>query len=215
MDDLEKIYSSHHQRGKRYGYLFCSGARIPYLKKWIGQGKRVLDLGCRDGMLTLGYAEGNSVVGADIDRKALELARERVGIETQWLDLNGEWPWEKGSFDAIVACEVMEHLFFLDTFLEKVAKTLKPGGLFIGSVPNAFRIRNRFKFLFGREYETDPTHVRRFSHDSVKSVLEGRFSDVEIVPIQGKILPFLPVSSATPKKINRLFAKDLLWRCVN
>ena len=212
---LEEVYREHHKRGNRYGYLFCHGTRIPYLQRWIGKGKRVLDLGCRDGMLTSGFAEGNKVLGVDIDQQALELAREKVGIETQWLNLNEEWPWEEDSFDVIVACEIMEHLFFMENFLEKVARTLKKGGLFIGSVPNGFRMRNRWKFLFGKEYETDPTHVRRFSSDKLETVLGEHFSEIEIVPLGGKVLPFLSVSGSLPKKVGRLFAKDLLWRCIN
>jgi 2-polyprenyl-3-methyl-5-hydroxy-6-metoxy-1,4-benzoquinol methylase len=211
-DLLQAHYQAHHERGKRYGYLFCHGARGPYLHDWIGTGKKVLDLGCRDGMLTAFYAKGNEVLGVDIDAKALELARSRLRIETLWLDLNAEWPFPPASFDAIIACEILEHLFFADAFLEKVASTLKPGGQFIGSVPNAFRMRNRMKFLFGREYETDPTHVRQFSAEKLRSFLLKKFNTTEIVPIQGKILPFLKVSSAMPASLNRLFAKDLLWR---
>jgi hypothetical protein len=105
----------------------------------------------------------------------------------------------------------MEHLFFLDRFIQNVRKTLRPGGIFIGSVPNAFRWRNRWKFLFGREYEKDPTHVRQFSYQKLQRELQS-FSEVEIIPIEGKILPFLAVGSRTPKRIGSLFAKDLLWR---
>ena len=211
-NQLASIYQAHHERGKRYGYLYCHGERGHYLKEWIGKGKKVLDLGCRDGMLTAYYAEGNEVLGADIDRQALALIEQKLQIQTQWLDLNAEWPFEEGVFDVIVACEIVEHLFFLEDFLEKVARTLKPGGLFIGSVPNAFRMRNRLKFLFGREYENDPTHVRQFSYEKLKNLLSKRFVSVEIFPLQGKILPFLPVSPAFPKRLNCLFAKDLLWR---
>jgi len=211
--DFEHIYRSHHERGKRYGYLYCHGERGPYLQRWIGQGKKVLDLGCRDGLLTSFFASGNQVIGADIDRKALSLSKERLGIETLWLDLNYEWPFEEASFDAIVACEIAEHLFFLAPFLENVHKTLRPGGLFLGSVPNAFRLRNRFRFLFGKEYENDPTHVRQFSPGKLKSFLGSLFEEVEIVPLQGKVLPFLPVSSSLPKRIGLLFGKDLLWKC--
>ncbi len=143
----------------------------------------------------------------------MELCRERLGIKTEWLDLNDEWPWEEGAFDAIVACEIVEHLFVLDRFLERVAKTLKKGGTFIGSVPNAFRMRNRWKFLWGNEYETDPTHVRQFSYDRLQRVLGEYFTDVEIVPLEGSVLPFIPVSASTPKAVSRLFARDLLWRC--
>jgi 2-polyprenyl-3-methyl-5-hydroxy-6-metoxy-1,4-benzoquinol methylase len=210
--DLEAQYRAHHERGKRYGYLFCHGARGPYLQRWIGTGKRVLDLGCRDGMLTRFFSSGNEVVGADIDRKALDLARQNLGIETRWADLNQEWPFEKESFDVIVACEIVEHLFALDPFIEHVRASLRPGGVFIGSVPNAFRVRNRLKFLAGDEFETDPTHVRMFSYQKLYSLLSRNYPTVEIVPIQGKILPFLKVSSSMPLILNRLFAKDLLWR---
>jgi 2-polyprenyl-3-methyl-5-hydroxy-6-metoxy-1,4-benzoquinol methylase len=210
---LEEIYAKHHLRGSRYGYLYCHGARIPFVREWIGKGKRVLDLGCRDGMLTGGFAEGNEVVGVDVDRKALELCRERLGIETMWVDLNEEWPWQTEEFDCIVACEIIEHLFVLDRFMERVKRTLKRGGVFVGSVPNAFRMRNRWKFLWGKEYETDPTHVRQFSYEKVGKMLDG-FSDVEIVPLEGSILPGWAVGKDTPKKIGRLFAKDLLWKAI-
>lgn len=210
-DQLSQLYARHHQRGNRYNYLFCHGARAPYLKKWIGGGKRVLDLGCRDGMLTQAFAEGNVVTGADIDVKALELAKQRLGLETCWVDLNAEWPFPSNAFDVIVACEILEHVFFLDSVLDRICDSLVKGGIFIGSVPNGFRIRNRWKFLWGQEFDKDPTHVRIFSPQKVERMLEARFGAVEIVPIQGKIAPFLPVSPILPNKLNRLFAKDLLW----
>lgn len=210
--ELEGVYRSHHDEKGRYGYLYCGGARAPYLEKWIGKGKRVLDLGCRDGMLTSSFAKGNEIIGVDIDRKALDIAERRLGIETVWIDLNQEWPFGPESFDVIVACEILEHLFILHPFLANVFNSLKPGGQFIGSVPNSFRMRNRWKFLIGQDFETDPTHVRMFSHRSLHSSIHDFFHDVEIVPIQGKILPFLPVHPTLPTRLNLLFAKDLLWR---
>ena len=209
---LADLYRKHHEKGSRYVYLYCGGARSPYLREWIGKGKKVLDLGCRDGTLTQEYAFGNEVIGVDIDKKALEMAEKRLGIGTLWLDLNKEWPFEPESFDVIVACEILEHLFFMEPFLGKVYGTLRKGGLFIGSVPNAFRVRNRLKFLMGNEFETDPTHVRQLSFSRLNGVLGSLFSKVEIVPIEGKVLPFLPVSKRIPRKVGRLFAKDLLWQ---
>ncbi len=136
----------------------------------------------------------------------------RLKVETAWLDLNFEWPFPLESFDVIIACEILEHLFFLDDILSKIFSSLKPGGLFLGSVPNAFRIRNRMKFLFGNEFENDPTHVRLFSYLKLHQILASQYKRVEIVPIQGKILPFLPVSPVFPKSINKLFARDFLWK---
>lgn len=209
---LERVYQDHHQKKGRYGYLFCHGDRIPYLQEWIGEGKRVLDLGCRDGTLTECFSKANEVVGVDIDKTALNLAKKKLGIQTFWFDLNQEWSFVEKPFDVVVACEIMEHVFFLDNFLSQVRFALKPGGLFIGSVPNTFRFRNRLKFLRGQEFETDPTHVRMFSWKKLQNVLDPYFSDVDIVPIRGKCFPLVPISSHFPAWITRLFAKDLLWR---
>lgn len=210
---LQRVYQDHHERGDRYGYLYCHGARSPYLKDWIGQGGQVLDLGCRDGMLTEAFTAGNQVTGVDIDQKALALVQKRLDIETRWLDLNHEWPFQKESFDVVVACEILEHLFLLEPMLTQIAATLRPGGTFIGSVPNSFRFRNRLKFLFGQEFDKDPTHMRRFSYSKLEDLLGTLFTDIEIVPLGGKIAPFIPVSVNAPQSLNRLFAKDLLWRC--
>ena len=211
---LEETYRRHHTDHNRYGYLYCHGERVPYLKKWIGTGKRVLDLGCRDGQLTASYVDGNQVVGVDIDRAALEIAQQRLSIETRWLDLNTEWPFAPESFDVIFAGEILEHLYFLTPFLENLYFTLKPGGLFIGSVPNTFRLRNRLKFLAGYEFECDPTHVRMFSRGKLQSLLSLFFSDIEIIPIRGKVLPGWSIAPGMPYLFHALFAKDLLWRSV-
>lgn len=214
-DQLSEIYASHHAEKNRYDYLFCDGARAPYLKEWIGTGKKILDLGCRDGMLTQSFALGNTVIGADIDRQALVLIKQRLGIETHWIDLNAEWPFPQGEFDVIVACELLEHVFFLDHVLDRIKGSLKKGGKVIGSVPNAFRMRNRWKFLLGQEFDRDPTHVRLFSQKKLKQILEKKFQGIEIIPIQGKIAPFLSVSPLFPKRLNFLFAKDLLFQALS
>jgi 2-polyprenyl-3-methyl-5-hydroxy-6-metoxy-1,4-benzoquinol methylase len=211
-DAVELLYRNHHEKKARYGYLYCQGERGQYLEKWVGTGKKVLDLGCRDGMLTAFFCKDNTVLGVDVDRNALQMAKAKLNIETMWVDLNTEWPFPPNSFDVIIACEIMEHLFFLEPFLQKVKDSLKPGGLFLGSVPNAFRMRNRWKFLFGNHYENDPTHVRQFSVLSLQKTLKTYFQEIEIVPLQGKILPLIPVSPKLPQSINQLFAKDLLFR---
>jgi SAM-dependent methyltransferase len=211
---MENIYKSHHERGKRYGYLYCHGERGLYLSQWIGKDKSVLDLGCRDGELTKYFIEGNKVTGVDIDRKALDIIKRKYGIETSWLNLNEEFPFEKESFDVIVACEIVEHIFHSGTFLGKISSSLKTGGLFIGSVPNSFRFRNRLKFLNGEEFDPDPTHVHVFSYDKLEKLLTPYYKDILIVPLGGKILPFLKVSKYTPDFFNRLFARDLLWKAV-
>jgi 2-polyprenyl-3-methyl-5-hydroxy-6-metoxy-1,4-benzoquinol methylase len=98
------------------------------LKNFIGAGKKILDLGCRDGTLTKYYVEGNHVLGVDIDVKALEIAKKNLGVETLEMDLNGDWK-ELGdkTFDIIVAGEVLEHLYYPERVIKKIKERLNKG----------------------------------------------------------------------------------------
>ena len=211
-ESLEAVYLSHHATGK-YGHL-RSSERGWYLAEWIGQGKQVLDLGCRDGELTRFFAAGNKVTGADVDRKALELAKDKLGIETCWLDLNRELPFPEESFDVVVACEILEHVNYPQRLIPQVHSVLRPGGLFLGSAPNAFRLGNRLAFLLGMEFEKDPTHLHIFSRKRLRLMLSEYFKDVSLVPVGGRILPGLPMSGRIPYPVGILFARNLLWRSV-
>lgn len=213
---LEAKYAAHHARGSRYGFSYRVEERGPTLTAWIGHGRRVLDLGCRDGSLTRYYATGNTVVGVDIDRAALTGARERLGIETTWLNMNTEaLPFPAGSFDVVVAAEVLEHLVAPEDVVDEARRVLVPGGQFIGSVPNSFHWRARLAFLGGRSLE-DPTHLHLFSLAKIRDLLV-RFTAVEIEPIGtvgGRRIPQLP-SPLTRRLLRRsptLFASDFLFR---
>ena len=67
--------------------------------------------------------------------------------------------------------------------MQKVRDHLNPGGLFIGSVPNAFSLKNRMRFLRGTRVGTplaDPTHITQFSAYELKHMLGQVFDVVEI-----------------------------------
>ena len=76
--------------------------------------KRVLDVGCGDGILSAQVAAAGvpDVVGLDLDKGVLERAKARHA------DVNVEWmhgdvfrvPFERGSFDAIVSVAALHHM---------------------------------------------------------------------------------------------------------
>ena len=135
--NLESSYAAHHATHGRYGYSYRLEERGPRFATWIGTGQRVLDLGCRDGSLTCFYVSGNTVTGVDIDQDALALAREQLGVETAWLDLNcTPFAFADGSFTAVVAGELLEHLVHPTAVVKEAWRILTPGGVFLGSVPN-------------------------------------------------------------------------------
>jgi SAM-dependent methyltransferase len=187
--------------GERYeeGDFVFVPERIPLLVAAIGRGKRVLDLGCRSGALTRHFLDGNSVVGLDVDPAALEKAAA-LGIEPVRANVEEPLPFEDGSFDAVVAGELFEHLQFPDALVAEIRRVLRPGGVLAGSVPNAFRVQSRLRFLRGRAPEDDPTHLRMFSPDGVRELLRD-FENVELSYVGGR---YARLSA-------RLFARDLVF----
>ena len=113
-------------------------------------------------------------------------------------------PFEDASFDAVVAGELFEHLQFPDALVAEIRRVLRPGGMLVGSVPNAFRVQSRLRFLRGRPPEDDPTHLRMFSPASMRELLAG-FRDVRIDFVGGRYA-----------RLNaRLFARDLVFTATN
>ena len=84
--------------------------------------------------------------------------------------------------------------------LAEARRVLRPGGRLVGSVPNAYRLKNRLRFLLGRAPESDPTHLHMFSPSDVRALLHD-FSDVELHLISSRFLRVHP----------RLLANDIVF----
>jgi 2-polyprenyl-3-methyl-5-hydroxy-6-metoxy-1,4-benzoquinol methylase len=184
MSSIQQIYESHHASKRSQGFSIMEKERGELLKKYVGTGKKVLDIGCRDGALTKWFTEGNDVLGVDVDTVSMKRAEENLGIKTQFVDLNGDWQ-ELGEekFDVITAGEILEHLYYPAKVIEKVKNHLNPQGIFLGSVPNAFNLKNRLRYLMGNKRGTpleDPTHITQFSYNELSSMLKNNFTGVQI-----------------------------------
>ena len=199
MSDLSERYEQHHRERRDEGDFVFVPERIPLIVGAVGHGKRVLDLGCRSGALTRHFLEGNSVVGLDVDPAALEKAAA-LGIEPVQANVEKPLPFEDATFDVVVAGELFEHLQFPDALVGEIRRVLRPGGVLVGSVPNAFRVQSRLRFLRGRPPEDDPTHLRMFSPTALRELLAG-FEPIELHFVGGRFA-----------RLNaRLFARDLVF----
>jgi SAM-dependent methyltransferase len=202
VSSLGERYEEHHRDRRDEGDFVFVPERIPLFRAAIGHGKRVLDLGCRSGALTRHFLEGNSVVGLDVDAAALAKAAE-LGIEPVQANVEQPLPFEDDSFDAVVAGELFEHLQFPDALVAEIYRVLRSGGVLVGSVPNAFRVQSRLRFLRGKPPEDDPTHLRMFSAAAMRELLVC-FRDVQLDFVGGRYV-----------RLNaRLFARDLVFRAV-
>jgi len=183
-DELSDRYEQHHRERRAEGEFVFVPERIPLFQAAIGRGRRVLDLGCRAGALTRHFLDGNEVVGLDVDRVALEKAAA-LGIQPVQANVEEPLPFEDSSFDAVVAGELLEHLQFPDALVGEIRRVLRPGGVIVGSVPNAYRLQGRLRFLRGRAPEDDPTHLQMFSAGAVRELLAG-FEDVRLSFVGGR-----------------------------
>lgn len=214
-EQVAAFYEQLQSRGK-YDYFYGDDRRKELFVKLIGKGHKILEVGCRSGNLTQYFHEGNEVTGIDVDRNALKLFAERLKLEGHWVDADAEsFPFPDGHFDTVVFSEVMEHLRFPQKALAEISRVLQPGGRLIGSVPNAFRLRNRWKFLCGKPFESDPSHLRSYSHELLRWELRNHFENVSIHPVSGHLIgggsTGVPVFTWLPFGIRALFALDLVW----
>ncbi len=206
---LQTIYAEHHKTNRERGFSIMKNERGLAIKNIVGDGKEVLDIGCRDGALTSFFSKSNKVLGVDIDETALSEAKANLGIEIMKIDLNGDWK-ELGDkkFDVVVAGEVLEHLYNPDSVTRKISSHLNSGGKLVGSVPNAFSLKNRLRYLIGQKKYTplsDPTHINQFHTEELRNILKKSFDKVEIVGLgkYKKLAKFSP----------NLFGFDLFFIC--
>ena len=200
---LADFYSKHHLDGNRRNQSVSEEKRSQLFKKWMGKNKKVLDMGCRDGILTRHFIEHNKVTGLDIDKQALEACRKNLNIETKWADFSLQIPIPTSSFDVVVAGEVIEHLPYPEITIAEISRILKPEGLFIGSVPNSYHLKNRLRVLKGRLIDYDQTHLRAYNVMLLRQYLEKEFVIEELTSCRGKSA-FFSVA---------WFGRDLVWKC--
>lgn len=205
---VQSFYESHHNEGQRLNQSFLESIRGQLFSDWIGINKKVLDLGGRDGTLTKHFIEKNNVTLADIDENALEYAKRNYKVETMKVDLNQSLPFKDNSFDVVVMAEVLEHLPYPNITLSEIKRVLKTNGRFIGNLPLAYHLKDRWQIIRGRKLliSGDPTHLQFLSYEDVKKLMSNFFNIEEITILKGGKLS---------NKFPAAFARNIAFRCNN
>jgi len=146
--------------------------------EWLaeGQGRRLLDVGAADGLLSRHLAaRGWKVTGIEAD-PAMAAAGAAHCERMLVADLNRGVPLLDGLFDTIVCGDVLEHLADPTGVLRVLVRALAPGGEVVVSVPNVAHLWVRLSLLAGRfDYAErgilDRTHLRFFTERSLRALL--------------------------------------------
>lgn len=160
----------------------------------------VLDVGCGMGfaLSTLKSLGFDHLEGFDCDEGQIQ-ACQRVNLNASLVPVEqtlAHLHARKASFDLILSLDVLEHIP-VDAVLDVVAAiaaALKPGGMFLCTVPNANNaIAERWRY-------NDWTHHNSFTEHSLDFLLfNGGFRDISVHPVEFQTKPpraWLPIGAA-------------------
>jgi len=161
----------------------------------------VLELGCGTGQLSLFLASADrTVVGADLARPSLELAREAGaryglnGVHFVETDLNAPG-LTRDAFDVVICSGVLHHTPDPATSFASVARLVRPGGVLVIGLYNAYarlplRLRRAVARLTGyrwipwdpvlRDRRAEPARREAWLRDQYQHVEEHRHTLREV-----------------------------------
>lgn len=149
-----------------------------YLTRWISPRSDVLELGA--GWCDFSNAvTAASVTAMDIDEVVLRAAKP--GVTALVGDCTDLSRFADGSFDAVVASNLLEHLTreMAETMLAESHRVLRPGGRLLLIQPN-FRLNPH-------EYFDDYTHISIYTDRSLRDFLNA--SDWRVEHVAARFLP--------------------------
>lgn len=126
-------------------------ARLPAVRKMLSPASlNVLDLGCLDGTIgSVLIGDGHMVSGIDASEPAVTKAISR-GLDARVGNLEERLPFDDGTFDAVFAGEIIEHVFKVEVMLEEMRRVLKTGGMAVVTTPNLAALGRRLLLLANR-----------------------------------------------------------------
>ena len=122
---------------------YPSRLRVRCIMNELGniRGKKVLDVGCEAGHVSLQLLRrGAYPVAFDLCKPALHTFKEKLGDNAgqvaPLVAIAQAMPIRSGSMDAVVCTEVLEHAPYADICIKEMARVVKPRGKVVITFPN-------------------------------------------------------------------------------
>jgi uncharacterized protein (TIRG00374 family) len=135
----------------------------------------IIDIGCGSGVQIkeIGKKEYFLAIGIDVNRNAIQFARERSLPDAEFIVADVQYlPIKSSSADKIICAEIIEHLKGPQCLINEITRILKDGGAVVITTPNDKSVWGVYEFfwdVFGRGRNYGETHLRFFSETSLRS----------------------------------------------
>lgn len=124
---------------------------------------KIADVGCGVCDILNRIDSNNSLIGLDYSKNSMGLAKKYVNPNITLIQGDAtNLPFKDGVLDAIICCEVIEHIQNDDSTVMEINRVLKPDGKVILSVPNAYYFNEYFELM---------GHYRHYSRKSLEEKL--------------------------------------------
>lgn len=148
----------------------------------------VLDVGCGmggmlEGLRHLDGASGREPAGLEIEVQGIQVCHER-GFHRVYLGDGYHLPHADASLDLVTAFDTIEHIEDDRRALREFARALRPGGLFLATVP-------AYQFLYANN-DRVAHHFRRYTRsDLVRKLREAGFEVRKATYVNTLLFPLI------------------------
>lgn len=198
---------------------YFNGARLDFVRRLPKDATAsILEVGCgtgATGAVALASGRAQRYVGIELFETAAADARnvltEVITGDVERLDLN----FGPTEFDALIMSEVLEHLIEPQRTLQKLVRSLRPGGLVLASSPNISHWRVIRELIEGRfnladQGVFDRTHMRWFTPSTFAAMFVDAGLKIESL---GPVTPFSQrtemISRFTKGRYDHLFMTQI------
>ena len=144
----------------------------------LGHPPRLLEVGCGFGyFLDTAFEEGFEVSGIEFNRHAVERLRRKYAFPILFGALE-TMDLPPAAYDVVAMFDVIEHLRDPFTALDRLHRTLAPGGLLIVSTPDAESWVSRLLGTRLEDFRRTREHLFFFGRDTLRRILAARGFDV-------------------------------------
>jgi SAM-dependent methyltransferase len=158
---------------------------VDYDRLGVGAGTKVIDVGCGAGRHSFeAYRRGADVIA--FDQNAADLndvdeilqAMKDQGEVPEWARAEAvkgdalDLPYDEGTFDCVIASEILEHVPEDDRAIAELVRVLKPGGRLAITVPRW--LPEKVCWILSHEYHANEGgHIRIYRADALRDKVLG------------------------------------------